>query len=255
MAKRFTIIEKWQDKWFSNLPIKFKILWLYILDTCDHAGIWESNLKLAGYFIGENYEEEDALSHLGQKIKVLSDSKWFVKKFIHHQYNCSIEGLNPENNAHIGVLKKLSQYNIEGASKGLASGSIATKDKDKDKVKDKDKDNKSLATELPKIDKPLSDVQKVVTVFKLVSGYPKEDKSWDKMHFARYSKSAKSLIEFLGDWKSAGNCVQDIYEQLSAKGLTVTLETICKHSADWKKNKQEKEGDHGILSLPSPGIV
>lgn len=94
---------------------------------------------------------------------------------------------------------------------------------------------------LPSREKPLTEVQKVVLVFKMVSGYDKDDKAWDKLNFARCSKTAKNLVDFFGDWKRAADCVQDVYEKLNAKGLTVTIETIQKHAADWNKDKAEKE--------------
>lgn len=94
--------------------------------------------------------------------------------------------------------------------------------------------------------KPPTDIQKIVLTFKIVSGYAKDDKSWDKLNFARFSKSAKGLLDFFGNWKDAADCVQETYEKLTSKGLTVTLETISKHAADWKKDKQEK---NGILSV------
>jgi len=99
--------------------------------------------------------------------------------------------------------------------------------------------------------KPFTDIQKIVRVFKIVSGYDKDDKGWDKLNFARCARSAKLLRDFLGDWKRAGDCVQDVYEKLSSKGLTVTLETVVKHAADWNKDKLEKESRNGILPVPS----
>ena len=102
--------------------------------------------------------------------------------------------------------------------------------------------------------KKLTDIQKIITIFKLASHFERDDKTWDKMYFSRYAKSAKSLLEFFGNWKDAGNCIQDVYEKLTAKGLTVTMETICKHAADWKKDHQEKGGlGNGVLSNPSHG--
>lgn len=97
------------------------------------------------------------------------------------------------------------------------------------------------------------DLRKVVTVFKMVTGYDKEDKAWDRLYFSRYMKPAKQLLEFMGNWRDAGDCIQDIYERFTAEGLTVTLETIIKHAAEWKKDKQEREAKHGVLHLPSHG--
>lgn len=95
------------------------------------------------------------------------------------------------------------------------------------------------------------DIRKVVTVFKMVTGYDKDDKDWDKLFYPRYVKPAKQLIQFLGSWEWSADCIQDIYEKFSDQGFMVTMETIIKHSADWKKDKLEQEAKHGILSRES----
>jgi hypothetical protein len=89
-------------------------------------------------------------------------------------------------------------------------------------------------------DKPLTEIQKVVLVYKLASGHPKDDAGWDKLNFARCAKSAKALIEYFGKWEDAADCVQEVYEKLTSKGLSVTIETVVKHASEWKKNFQEK---------------
>ena len=56
MAKRFTDSEKWKDAWFMDLPSKYKLFWLYLLDECNHAGIWKVNFKISTFYIGEHLE-------------------------------------------------------------------------------------------------------------------------------------------------------------------------------------------------------
>lgn len=99
---------------------------------------------------------------------------------------------------------------------------------------------------VPPPPKPLTDLQKVVICYKVASGYPKDDAAWDKLNFARCSKSAKALLEFLGSWSAAGDCIQDVYEKLHGKGLTVTLETVTKHAADWQKDRNERLAGRGL---------
>lgn len=109
---------------------------------------------------------------------------------------------------------------------------------------------------VPQNQAPQTDIQKIVTVYKMVTGYPKEDPAWDKLNFARCAKSAKALLDFIGNWKDAGYCVEDVYQKLSAKGFTVTLETVVKHAADWKKDQQERGTLRGgILPVPSNGSL
>lgn len=87
---------------------------------------------------------------------------------------------------------------------------------------------------------PRDDLRKVITVFKLASGIQKEDTEWDRLYFPRYAKSAKQLIQFLGSWEKAADCIQDIIERLEGLGRSYTFETIVTHAASWKKDHQER---------------
>lgn len=107
--------------------------------------------------------------------------------------------------------------------------------------KSEDRSQKLLIAEkAPQTNQPLTDIQKIVLCYKMVAGYPKEDKAWDKLNFARCTKSAKQLLEFMGNWKDAADCIEDVYEKFTAKGLTVTIETAVKHASEWKMNRSEK---------------
>lgn len=85
-----------------------------------------------------------------------------------------------------------------------------------------------------------TDIQKVVCAWKKLTGYKVDDRQWDKAHFSRHSKTAKNLIEFLGGYKNAIDCMEDIYTKMKKHKLSCTIDTVLKHSADWKI-KMEKE--------------
>ena len=51
MAKRFTDTDKWKKGFIRNLPTKYKLLWLYILDDCNHAGVWETDFAVVDSII------------------------------------------------------------------------------------------------------------------------------------------------------------------------------------------------------------
>lgn len=140
MPKRLTATEKWTDPWFCSLTDNEKLFWLYLLDNCNHAGIWEPNWFMFGVYV-RNFTFK--AEHFQGRIVDLG-VKWFIPKFIDFQYG-GIAKLNPENKAHASVLALLEK---EGASKGLARGLLAPKDmvmvKDKDTEKEvlhKDKVN------------------------------------------------------------------------------------------------------------------
>lgn len=144
MAKRFTDTEKWKDEWFLELEPLMKLLWLYILDTCDHAGVWKVNFKLASYSIGTALDRQSAIKALGDRIQIVSLDKWHVPKFITYQQKGF---LNPSNNAHKGILNLLEYHKIQtspyllnaNTSEPLATNSLeslAPQVKVKVKVKD-----------------------------------------------------------------------------------------------------------------------
>lgn len=145
MAKRLTDSDKWFHPWFRALPLKAKVIWIYMLDTCDHAGIWTVDLELASLLIGDKTKvtEEDILKWFGDKIVQISPQRVFIPGFLDFQYP---NGLNTDNRAHSSVLSILAKHNIdleslEAPSKGLASPKLGCKDKDKDKDMVKDKES------------------------------------------------------------------------------------------------------------------
>ena len=85
MAKRFTDSTKWNDDWFFNLKNEEKLAWIYILDTCDHAGIWKKNIRLLNFQIGSNFVEDDLKQVFANKFIEIKD-KWFIFNFIKFQY-------------------------------------------------------------------------------------------------------------------------------------------------------------------------
>ena len=50
MAKRMTDSDKWKKGFIRGLAPKYKLFWLYILDDCTHAGIWETDFEVASIF-------------------------------------------------------------------------------------------------------------------------------------------------------------------------------------------------------------
>ena len=85
MAKRLTDSSKWNDNWFTNLPMDMKLVWIYLLDTCDHAGVYKSNIRLLKFQTGTERSEDEIKMFLKERIYVSGD-KWFIPKFCTLQY-------------------------------------------------------------------------------------------------------------------------------------------------------------------------
>ena len=58
MAKRFTDTDKWKKQFIKGLPLEYKMFWLYILDECNHAGIWHVEFDLVQLRLGITLSEK-----------------------------------------------------------------------------------------------------------------------------------------------------------------------------------------------------
>lgn len=137
MAKRFTDTDKFKKPFFRSLPGPYKLFWDYLYHNCDNAGIWIKDFAIAQIYLGEDMkiDEAAALDFFKDRVMVFDGGgKWFLPGYISFQYECTVENLNPKNNAHLSVIKKLKKEGLMSPSRGAID-----KDKDKDMVMDKDK--------------------------------------------------------------------------------------------------------------------
>lgn len=138
---------KWSDGWFGDLPMDMKLVWLYILDMCDHAGVYKVNLKLLKFQTGTDRTEEQILEYLKDRVYLAENDKWFIPKFITFQYKnfftsktpaiisakellLSHNIIKPNDNTLPTVNKQLDKPSII-LIEGLDNGNERTKDKDK----------------------------------------------------------------------------------------------------------------------------
>lgn len=156
MAKRFTDSTKWNDNWFFNLTNEEKLAWIYILDTCDHAGIWEKNMRLLNFQIGSNLVENKLKEVFEGKFIEIKD-KWFIPNFIRFQYgNTFLTSNTPavksarerlidigfvkvDINGNLTLIQQLNNPCLT-LTEGLDKSSETLKDKDKDMDEDKSED-------------------------------------------------------------------------------------------------------------------
>lgn len=83
--KRFTETDKWRDVWYRKLPPKAKLLWLYMVDNCDHAGVLEIDWELASFQIGVPVEQS-LLVYFERQIHRLKNGKYHIRGFVKYQY-------------------------------------------------------------------------------------------------------------------------------------------------------------------------
>lgn len=232
MSKRFTDTDKYKKPFVRALPGPYKLLWDYINNDCNFAGIWHVDLEVAQIRIGADMKVslELALSFFGPEIQVLDKgAKWFIKSFVLEQYGI----LNEANRVHAAVLSSLKK---EGAYMTHISPLQGAKDKDMDK------DIKSLKTlgdgvegEYKTPNANTEPLRAVVWAYKCAKGFDPQDRKWDKRNFARSSKSAKELLDiFDGLALKAASCIVALAERFDSRQLDWKLETIVKHAEEWK---------------------
>lgn len=127
MAKRFSDTDKWKKSFFRGLQAPYKLLWMYVLDDCDIAGVWQVDIEVAALRIGEKVKIDKALELFGDRVLPFDHGKkWFIADFIFFQYS----ELSTTNRMHQAVLKILASNNLDfpplkkepqGASEGLPS--------------------------------------------------------------------------------------------------------------------------------------
>lgn len=183
--KKFTESNKWEDSWFRKLQPEMKILWLWILDKCDHAGVIEIDLELASFHIGYQYPQ-DSLKVFEERLIEMESNKCFIPKYIPFQYG----SLSKDCKAHNPVFASLEKHNIDATNlqyKGYAKGIDTLQYKDKDK--DNTKTDKSRGTE------------DEFKEFAIEIGLPFNDGTFLYNHFVESNwKRGKEPIK---DWKAA----------------------------------------------------
>ena len=131
MAKRFTDSEKWKKPFIRLLPIEYKIFWLYILDDCDHAGVWHVDMEVSEIKLGVKLSQEKARGLFAEKVVEFdSGTKWFIPDFITFQYG----ELTPKNKMYKPVSAIIEKYSLMGHLSPIYGGQV--QDRVKVMVKD-----------------------------------------------------------------------------------------------------------------------
>ena len=86
-----------------------KMLWYYMLDRCNAAGIWYVDLELAGFIIGITFNEEQVLLDFKKQIHVLNPTRWLFPSFITFQYGGNLK----KSTVRVRVVKLLKAVELD----------------------------------------------------------------------------------------------------------------------------------------------
>lgn len=110
MAKRFTDTDKWKKPFIRSLSPDLKLLWFYILDECDFAGVWQVDIEVANIRTGVDINLKTALQKFKDYIVPIDNGeKWFIPDFLEFQYGSQ---LSKTNNIFKSIDKILSKYDL-----------------------------------------------------------------------------------------------------------------------------------------------
>ena len=120
MAKRFTDTGIWDEDWFYELSLEYKLFFFYLKDSCDHAGIWKPKTRAFMSATDVEISLEKALEYLNtgkKRVRVLPNGKWFIEDFFAFQYGSRI---NLNNRVHQSVLQCYQDNDISiGSVRGI----------------------------------------------------------------------------------------------------------------------------------------
>ena len=194
MAKRFIDTKIWDKAWFRKLSTKYKLIWIYLLGKCDHAGIWDADWELAEFIIGEPIAYEELPDIIKDKMKhIKGDDQYFIPSFIKFQYGELKEHSKP----HQSVIKRL-------IDKKLLKGFVTIKDKEqyKVKVKDKTKDKEKREKDFMSNCKALQDKHKFdnVMLVQFVDFWTESNEGGRQMRFEM--QKTFDISRRMAKWKS-----------------------------------------------------
>ena len=132
MAKRLTDTEKWNDDWYISLSNDYRIIWQWLLDNCNHAGICKRSIRLLNLMCNTKVSEEELIKTMEDRILV-KNNNWFIPKFLKFQYT----SLHSNRPVIISVIKELEKNELLSMiPQSFGNDYLIIKDKDKDKDKD-----------------------------------------------------------------------------------------------------------------------
>lgn len=87
MGSRLSDTDKWKNPWFRSLPGKYKLLFTYMIDECDNAGVMHLDIDLISFVLKEEIKIEEVKLYLQKQIVFIAPDKIVIKNFITHQKN------------------------------------------------------------------------------------------------------------------------------------------------------------------------
>jgi len=148
MAKRLIDTSIFRKDFIKSLEAPYKLLFIYLINECDHAGLWDVEIEIAEMRLGVKFKSNPLAVFRGKVIAVDDGKKWFIPSFVTFQYG----NLNPDNRAHASVISLLEKFDLlddEYRIRPIVSPFEGAMDKDIDKDKEMDKEQRGEKSKKP----------------------------------------------------------------------------------------------------------
>jgi len=149
--KRFTETLKWDDGWFRRLSPAAKLLWQWLCDKCDSAGVIEPDLELASFQIGMPITENE-IGEFGDRAVRINGGKIHLPKFIEFQYGTPSRDCKAHRPIFLSLEKHFPQASQQRVSKGYSNPLDTVQEKEKEKVTEKEEAKEQRAGGIPTMD-------------------------------------------------------------------------------------------------------
>ena len=125
MSKRFIDTELFDDPWFMDLSKDAKLLWIYLITKCNHAGLIDVNEKLCKFQTGLK-NIQTVYKELGNRLVTVKEQLIFIPKYIEFQYPNFPNSKVKQQESAIKLLLKYNLFNEESLTltKGLLNSYV-----------------------------------------------------------------------------------------------------------------------------------
>lgn len=153
MPYRFTDTEKWKDDWYLSLSNEDRMVYQWLSDNCNHAGIIKKEFTMMNFCCRTNYGTKELLDVF--KGKILDCGNFlFLTSYLKNQYPKGLKSDKPSvKSTRLLLLKASENVTIKEwldnhypmITKSLCNQSHLIKDKDKDRKGECEGENKKAA--------------------------------------------------------------------------------------------------------------
>lgn len=129
MSKRLHDTEIWSKQWFRTLSCEAKLLWMFLKDKCNCAGIIEvDDVPQIEFFIGKKISTS-AFDELKKQFFRIDSKRIFLIDFIEFQYG----NISTTHKMHKKIMNELAKFSIKYPIDTVSGVSDTVMDMDMDK--------------------------------------------------------------------------------------------------------------------------